>query len=347
MGSMVWGLYNIFRTNPRPTLELDELGRIIETIVKDVLFNFMIGSDENDANVIVTDALSLLSSITDNKKELIQKLIGHKVLDPIKGILNGSKFTSEKLLLSAIRVVGNITNGTDNQTQYAIDAGILDVVGRILDDPSGNSKFILKEACWVVSNIAAGTESQVEAIMKVPRLVSHLITLSRDARWPVRKEALFALSNIFVMGNDEQVLSVIQREGLRPMAEVLGVGNSDTALLLAVLDGIKAVMVVGTNRGLEYTYGRLLDEYGALAYLDELQLHANVSVYNAVCEVVSTYFSDEDEQEDENLAPATAENGTFAFAEPSVPAPKRLFSELSSPIQLQPPQFNGRISNRG
>jgi importin subunit alpha-1 len=63
------------------------------------------------------------------------------------------------------------------------------------------------------------------------------------------------------------------------------------------------------------TYAEMVEEAGGAEALEELQQHANTDVYEKAVELMETYFEDDDE--DENLAPAvnaTAKTFTFGAA---------------------------------
>lgn len=197
-----------------------------------------------------------------------------------------------------------------------------------------SQKSIRKETCWVASNIAAGTHKQIFALMRQTGVMQKIVDLASSASWEVRKEALWTLSNICTTGDNGHAQTVVQCEGLYPLADVLSVGSADPTVLCACLDAVERILEVGEQVGLDY--GRLFDEYQGIDHLEQLQEHPSDAVYKKTIKIIENHFGGED-AEDENLLPATSENGTFGFG-------------ISSPKQLFPtdtPVFHfGHVSNR-
>jgi len=80
-------------------------------------------------------------------------------------------------------------------------------------------------------------------------------------------------------------------------------------------------------------YGLIMDEYGGIDQLEELQNHPNDDVYDASSGIIHRHFGADDDDYDENIVPLE-DDGTFGFGLPS----KELFPEgVMSPSQ---PTFN-------
>jgi importin subunit alpha-1 len=77
-----------------------------------------------------------------------------------------------------------------------IDAGILPHLKALLESPRKASR---KEVCWLVSsNIAAGTTKQIGLLFSRGGIVKRIVhNAATDAPWETRKEAIWAVSNIF------------------------------------------------------------------------------------------------------------------------------------------------------
>jgi hypothetical protein len=74
--------------------------------------------------------------------------------------------------------------------------------------------------------------------------------------------------------------------------------------------------------------------------LESLQEHPSDSVYKKTVKIIEAYFGADEEQEDENLAPATTDSGTFGFG---ISSPKQLFgASTDGPA----PVFQFGVSNR-
>jgi len=303
LANVTWAVSNLCRGKPAPAFELvaPAIPFLADLLKKDVT---------DEAKVDATWALSYLS---DGPNERIEAIMSTGVVHTFMGFLQEK---SSPLLTPTLRCLGNFVTGSDEQTQAVLDAGILDHIGGLLE--SGR-KAIRKETCWLVSNITAGTQPQIAMFIRNQNRVNSLISNASNSAWEVRKEAVWALSNICTVGSDVQVMGLVQSEGVRPLAEILAFMNADTSVLVAALDGIEQVLAIGARHDKEY--GTLLDEYNAIDYIEELQQHPSNAVYEKTLKILETYFG-ADEQEDENLAPAMTDSGTFGFG---LSSPKQLF----------------------
>ena len=127
----------------------------------------------------------------------------------------------------------------------------------------------------------------------------------------MRKEALWAVSNIFTYGSTSQIQRLVEMEGMDAMCEVLE--SQDTRMLFAALDAIESLLRDGAKNGKPYKL--LMDVNDGITKIEKLQQHINDEVYEKVLKIIDEFFGVEDD-EDENLAPATDGN-SFAFGIPS------------------------------
>lgn len=186
-----------------------------------------------------------------------------------------------------------------------------------------------KEAVWMVSNIAAGTEEQIDRIFKEPGLLDKIIDMATKDEFIIKKEAIWTLTNICTSGNEFQVRNLVNRRGLQPIIDILTA--HDCGIVLTALDGIDKVLSVGEKDNLGYT--TLIDEYGGIDLIEDLQENLNEDIYCKAVAILEKYFGIDDE-EDENLAP-TQIDGTYGFGI-SQPISKQLFPDdtnmATSPI---------------
>ncbi len=203
-----------------------------------------------------------------------------------------------------------------------------------------SQRTIRKETCWLASNIAAGTHDQITLLMQNTSLMFKLADIALNSTWEIKKEALWVLSNICTTGTDDHVKGLVQMSGLPPLAEVLSLKNADATVLGATLDAIERILDVGERYNADYA--KLFDECNGIDHLETLQEHPSNSVYQKTVKIIETYFG-EDEQDDENLAPATTASGTFGFG---ISSPKQLFPNeghiATTPITFQ----FGSVANR-
>jgi importin subunit alpha-6/7 len=160
-----------------------------------------------------------------------------------------------------------------------------------------------------VSNIAAGTEEQITMLMKNRRTMEKIVEMSISERYEVRKEALWVISNIFTTGTDHHVRTLVNLRGLEALAGALG-DVQDAKILVNVMDAVDKVMEVGAKANINYSLA--FDEAHGIEYLEHLQQHDSLEVYEKALAVIELHFRIEDDEEEENVAPKQ-ENGMFSF----------------------------------
>jgi HEAT repeat protein len=321
LNNVTWTVSNLCRGKPGPDMQYVQpaIQPLVELLSKEV-------SDD-----VLIDAVWALSYLSDGSDERIQTILDSGVAKKLVELL---KDKDSQLLTPVVRCLGNFVTGSDLQTQAVIDAGILPHLKALLESPR---KAIRKEACWLVSNIAAGTKEQIGMLFSQGGIVKRIVDNATNAPWETRKEALWAVSNICTTGSELQVQGLIQNEGLASLCSILSTG-SDAKILLVTLDAITRVLEVGEKHEKEYTV--LMDEYDGISKLEQLQEHPNEEVYKKTIKLLERFFSDED-ADDENLAPATTETGTFSFG-----VSKQLFpSNLTPNFDFGAPNVLGNASN--
>jgi len=305
LNNVTWSLSNLCRGKPAPAFELvaPAIPYLTGLLGKDVPIETKV------------DAAWALSYLSDGPNERIEVIMSTGVVSTLMGFL---KDKSTQLLTPTLRCIGNFVTGSDEQTQAVINAGILDYLPDLLE--SGR-KAIRKESCWLASNITAGTQDQIAMLVRRTELSRSLINNASNSAWDVRKEAIWALSNICTVGSDVQVMGLVQAEGLRPIVDILGFMNADSTVLMAALDAVDTVLAVGVRHDMDYV--PLIDEYNGIEFIEQLQEHPTNAVYEKTVHILETYFGADDE-EDENMAPVVTDSGTFGFG---MASPKQLFPQ--------------------
>lgn len=289
-----WTLSNFCRGKPQAKLEviqqaLPVLGDIIKSKV--------------DPDTMV-DAAWALSYISDGNDERIQPVIDLGVLPFLmQMMLSGNN----ALIVPALRTIGNLVSGNDRQTQAVLEAGALNALLPLL---SHSKKNVRKETCWVLSNIAAGTTDQLNSLFLVPELLPLVLKQLTSAEWDVRREAAWVISNIATSGKRQHIGHLVEIGGLRALCELLSVG--EVKIILISLDAIEAILKHGKDIDNCETYIRLIDEASGIDALEKLQEHENQKVYDRSVEILSNYFTAEEEEASENIAPVSDGN-TYSF----------------------------------
>merc|ERR1719379_933398 len=205
----------------------------------------------------------------------------------------------------ALRILGNFTSGNAMQTQVVIDTGVLAVAPKVL---AKSNKRLRKEMCWLLSNIAAGSKKQIESILVVPKLAVKMVEISIESDFDTRKEAVWALSNACTEGSDNHIHFLVNQNIIWAMISALDI--NDSKLIIVVLDAIQKILTVSER--LHQGYASILDEYGGLDKIEQLQNHDDEVVYKKSMQIIDQFFNDNDYIEDENLIPDLID-GEFAF----------------------------------
>ena len=223
--------------------------------------------------------------------------------------------------------------GNDEQTQYVLNLNVVPHLLGLLDHPKKN---IRKEACWTISNITAGTAAQIQLIISnnvVPKLVHLLFT----AEFDVQKEAAWAISNATSGGTEDQVLYIVQQQGIAALASLLDPKKTlaDVRIITVALEGLENILKHARRRAdvfsqvmemfhevhpvkhyilsfiYSHCYHYLTTKAQAVDFLENLQHHQNSNLAAKATKILETYWNAED-VEDTNLTPS-ANGSVFSF----------------------------------
>lgn len=294
-----WAISNLCRGKPQPNFE----------IVKHSIpcLNYLLNCPDEE---VLTDASWAISYLTDDSTPENSKI--QAVLD------SGAAIKVVKLLghpmakvqTPALRAVGNIVTGSDKQTQVMLNHGCLPLLLPLLSSPK---RGIRKEACWTLSNITAGNEQQIQSVIDA-NIIPSLIQLLRTDEFNVQKEATWAVSNITNNGKAEHMRYLVKQGVIPPLVEMLKCG--DPKIIMVALEGVENILKVGETDGAKDGQGNkytdMIEECGGLEQLDSLQRHENEEIYDKAVKILSSFFENEEEEEDVTLAPQSS--GTeFSF----------------------------------
>ncbi|GBG33431.1 Importin subunit alpha [Hondaea fermentalgiana] len=294
MRNVTWAVSNLCRgSKPRPALNMvapyvPVLARIIES------------SGDEEATV---DACWALSYVSDGENERLDAIVQTGVCPTLVKLLRSGM---SKCVPPCLRTLGNIVTGEDKHTQAAIDAGLLRELQELFQHPKMS---IRKEVAWTCSNVTAGTKEQIGALLAMPGLPEAMVDALEHGEWHVRKEAAWAVANICSGGATEHVRCVVERyNALKPMCALLA--EADTRVLVLMMTSLETILAIDEER-----YGLLIEEYGGLEHLENLQGHKSDEVYQKARQLIENFFSAEDDDDDStNVAPGVDESGSmFSF----------------------------------
>jgi len=289
-----WTLSNLCRGKPQP-------GWALVAPALPILAQLIFSNDDE----VLADASWALSYLSDGPNEKIQAVLDTGICGRIVELMGHPPASVQT---PALRTAGNIVTGDDNQTQQVINSGALPRLLALLTSPK---KGIRKEACWTISNITAGTREQIQAVIEA-NIIPPLVHLLATAEFDIKKEAAWSISNATSGGSPEQIKYLVNQGCIKPLCDLLTC--NDPRLVTVALEGIENVLKAGehdANAATANPYTTFVDEAEGLDKLEQLQHHNNEDVYKKAVHILETYFGLDDE-EDEQLAPETTQQG-FVF----------------------------------
>lgn len=258
----------------------------------------------------------------------INHIMGTGITSKIVQLIKSDRPTILKSPL--IRIMKNFVAGSDNQTESVLDAGFLDCVPILL---SSKSPSIQWDTYFALSNIAAGHSKQAGQLLKRKDIMEHIIDSAIRDEWKIRKEAIWVLIKM-VEGEDEGksslIVPLVELHGLSPLAQCLEkTASGDLDLIIDALKAIDTILAFG-QANTELGYGYILQEYGGVSHLENLQNHQNEEIYQLCVKILQTYFDAEEEEGGEGIVPSTnMDTGTYNF---DILTPVRLFEDNNRPF---------------
>ncbi|KAK6458716.1 importin alpha subunit [Scheffersomyces xylosifermentans] len=287
-----WTLSNLCRgKNPQP--DWDIVQQAIPTLAK------LIYSVDNETLV---DACWAVSYLSDGTTEAIQAVVDARIPHRLVELLGHD---STLVQTPALRAIGNIVTGNDLQTQIVINAGVLSALAPLLSSPK---ETIRKEACWTISNITAGNSDQIQAVIDA-NLIPQIIRLLQHGDYKTKKEACWAISNASSGGllKPDQIRYLVSQGCIKPLCDLLAV--SDVKIIEVTLDSLENILKMGEmDKEAQNTSvnenALFIEEAGGMEKIFECQSHQNEKIYQKAYSIIEKYFSEEDDQiDDEGVAP--------------------------------------------
>ncbi|RCN49530.1 importin subunit alpha-2 family protein [Ancylostoma caninum] len=238
------------------------------------------------------DACWAVSYLTDGPDEQITLAKTSGVLPHVLKFLSDS----DAMVAPALRVLGNMSTGNDELTQCVVDLNTLDEIIPLSE--RSKSTTVVKECCWLISNIIAGTNSQIQAVIDAG-IMPFIIEVLRSGDFKCQFEASWAVANLAQGGTAAQILTLLQDNAIPALCSALKQSNID--LLNNALETLYALLnTVATCCPERLDEVReAVEENEGLDHLERLQESESDKVYASAYRIISDFFSDPDNDEDQ------------------------------------------------
>ena len=134
-------------------------------------------------------------------------------------------------------------------TVYVKEHGILDILKKVF---TYCTKLCRKEALWLVSNIAANSEEDANSIAD-SSLMLNLLCACRDSAHEMRKEAIWALSNIFFKVTDKaRIERLVEQDVMSTVLEMLSRDGDSGSIASLGLTTINELLTKSDNAMLAF-----------------------------------------------------------------------------------------------
>jgi hypothetical protein len=302
-----WTLSNLCRGRPVPSW--NEVSVSLPILAKLLTI---------DDGATLADTCWCISYLSDVPPDCIERLDAILQTGIIPRLIQLLSHHMHLVRTPALRAIGNIVTGNEHQTQAVIDAGGLIALKSLLND----ARIPLqKEACWAISNITAGTVEQVQAVIDAD-IFPKLIHILSYADLKVKREACWALCNAtsYFREAPNQVRYFVQQGCIKPLCDLLN--STDIKMTLVSLGGLANILEVGELDAMSHEqeinpYSLMVEECGGLDALSNLQLHANIKIYDESKAIIDKYFGGEESldllEQDDGQLDYSAPAGGFDF----------------------------------
>ena len=117
----------------------------------------------------------------------------------------------------------------------------------------------------------------------LPKIIENL----SKGDFQTQKEAAWAISNLTIGGNREQVARLIHEGVIPPFCDLLIC--KDAQVIQVVLDGINNMLKMAGSEADQLA--NMIEECSGLDKIEGLQNHDNVDIYKLAYDIIEQYFS--------------------------------------------------------
>ncbi len=288
--NITWAIGNLART-PMPETDIKTCAGLVPAMA--YLFS-TVGlpdgavSTNTTALDVISDIVFFCSFIADGDDDDIATVIGTGITPKIVETIN---YPYSKLSSASIRCVGNLMSSEKQEdSDYLISCGVVPALVRSL-----SSKFpaIRRESAWALSNIVAGGVDNLKVIQDHNVIPTALRQMNSDIP-EVATECVWIILNFIVTSPDAQFQYAVECDAIENLLLALRNMQSHRAKML-ILECIRKML------DHQPTLTDRVAATGGVVTLNNLIYNNYASVANAADAIVTMYFGDSDDEDEEPL----------------------------------------------
>jgi hypothetical protein len=288
--TLVWLLSNLCRyPDIHPSLKTKAFCQYLCTFIV---------SDRDDILIDATTAIQKMT-MSDGSTEVIDLMMTSTVILRIITLMCHPHF---EISMNSIKILGNITYGDSEYSQLFFKHGIMSPIMMLLDV---HNPKIHKELCLLISNLAVDDHNQFFA---KPGVIERLVHFSKKGLYPVRYEATFALSNLFLYATKEQVEVLLKLKALAPLCEMISPDHRE--LTSAIIGTVSRLLRLDPVR-----FPPLIEKIDAVSKIRNVEGCKTHHIALNCSRILTTYFDKDDEEEEAAEEPAGELLSSSAFGD--------------------------------
>ncbi|VYS69795.1 unnamed protein product [Arabidopsis thaliana] len=200
-----------------------------------------------------------------------------------------TRHPSPVVLSPVLRTIGIIVTVNNHQSQVVIDCGALHILGDLLT--RAYERYIKADTFLTISRITTGFTEQLQAVIDA-NLIPRFVYLAQNNELDLKKEGVWAISNVTAGGSHDQIIYLVQQGCIKPLCDLLVC--PDVRIILVCLDGLENILNVGeANIGEVNDYCQLVEDAQGLEKIQNLRQHGSYEIYAKALKILETFWHDE------------------------------------------------------
>ncbi|CAA0408637.1 unnamed protein product [Arabidopsis thaliana] len=188
----------------------------------------------------------------------------------------------EEVLRCVCLAISYLCDGSIDGIQSVIEAGFVPKLVEVLRQSPSHFLDDFKDHYRVYR-----TTSVIDA-----NLIPRFVYLAQNNELDLKKEGVWAISNVTAGGSHDQIIYLVQQGCIKPLCDLLVC--PDVRIILVCLDGLEHILNVGeANIGEVNDYYQLVEDAQGLEKIQNLRQHGSYKIYAKALKILETFWHDE------------------------------------------------------